>query len=285
MVSRAFQVLSDAEKKTKYDRFGGDPDSRFGGAPASSASPFSGFAGTPSGGRGPMFEDEISPEELFNRFFGGGMGGGLFGMPGLIRFMAEHMLIHLCLGGGGGPFDSGPQFVFNLGGGPGVRVHQFGGNRPRRRPANASNNVAQEPQSLRTLLSSMLPLLLFLALPLLSSLLSSSTPAGPSFRFEEPEPPYTMQKTSANLKVNYYVNPGDVIDLSQKKVTELDRKAESSYINHRQYECQLESRQQTRMMEDAEGWLWRDENAMRRARSFDKKSCRWLDDHRLLRQY
>ena len=27
-----------------------------------------------------MFEDEISPEELFNRFFGGGGGGGPFGM-------------------------------------------------------------------------------------------------------------------------------------------------------------------------------------------------------------
>lgn len=27
-----------------------------------------------------MFEDEISPEELFNRFFGGGgLGGGPFG--------------------------------------------------------------------------------------------------------------------------------------------------------------------------------------------------------------
>lgn len=27
-----------------------------------------------------MFEDEISPEEMFNRFFGGGgMGGGPFG--------------------------------------------------------------------------------------------------------------------------------------------------------------------------------------------------------------
>ena len=30
-----------------------------------------------------MFEDEISPEELFNRFFGGGggLGGGPFGKP------------------------------------------------------------------------------------------------------------------------------------------------------------------------------------------------------------
>ncbi len=75
VVSRAFQILSDAEKKSKYDQFGGDPDSRFPSSAASAgASPFSGFAR--SSGRGPMYEDEISPEELFNRFFGGGMGGG-----------------------------------------------------------------------------------------------------------------------------------------------------------------------------------------------------------------
>ena len=80
MVSRAFQILSDADKKTKYDKFGGDPDNRFGGGSAPTSSPFSGFARSPSSGRGPMFEDEISPEELFNRFFGGGGGGGPFGM-------------------------------------------------------------------------------------------------------------------------------------------------------------------------------------------------------------
>ena len=28
-----------------------------------------------------MFEEEISPEELFRQFFGGGMGGGPFGGP------------------------------------------------------------------------------------------------------------------------------------------------------------------------------------------------------------
>ena len=81
MVSRAFQILSDSDKKTKYDRFGGDPDSRFGSGSAPTASPFSGFARSP-GARGPgMFEDEISPEELFNRFFGGGGMGGPFGKP------------------------------------------------------------------------------------------------------------------------------------------------------------------------------------------------------------
>jgi DnaJ-class molecular chaperone len=77
VVSRAFQILSDAEKKAKYDRFGGDPDNRFGPGAAPSASPFTGFARSSGPGRGgPMFDDEISPEELFNRFFGGGGGGG-----------------------------------------------------------------------------------------------------------------------------------------------------------------------------------------------------------------
>jgi DnaJ family protein B protein 12 len=76
VVSRAFQVLSDAEKKAKFDKFGQDPDSRFQSSSAGAgASPFSGFARSPGAGRGPMFEEEISPEELFRQFFGGGMGG------------------------------------------------------------------------------------------------------------------------------------------------------------------------------------------------------------------
>ena len=85
VVSRAFQVLSDPDKKTKFDRFGGDPDNRFNGASASS--PFSGFARSPGGGGGggaSMFEEEISPEEMFRQFFGGG-GMGQFG-PGFGMF-------------------------------------------------------------------------------------------------------------------------------------------------------------------------------------------------------
>ena len=85
MVSRAFGVLGDKEKRDKFDRFGGDPDSRFGGG--QQQSPFSGFAsraasgGRPGGfpGRGGMWEEDISPEEMFARFFGGGGGGGFGG--------------------------------------------------------------------------------------------------------------------------------------------------------------------------------------------------------------
>ena len=75
MISRAFQILSDPDKKSKYDKFGVDPENRFASASAGPSSPFSGFGGFPqSAGRTPMYEQEISPEELFNRFFGGGAG-------------------------------------------------------------------------------------------------------------------------------------------------------------------------------------------------------------------
>ena len=94
VVSRAFQVLSDPDKKKKYDQFGGDPDARFQPppSPGHSGSPFGGFS---RGGRGPMFEEEISPEEMFRQFFGGGGPfGGPFGMPMSPRMQKRFAALH-----------------------------------------------------------------------------------------------------------------------------------------------------------------------------------------------
>lgn len=86
MVSRAFGILGDKEKREKFDKFGGDPDSRFNAAQTQNPFGFGarqgggGGGGMPPGfgGRGGgMWEEELSPEEMFARFFGG--GGGPFG--------------------------------------------------------------------------------------------------------------------------------------------------------------------------------------------------------------
>ena len=64
-----------------FDRNGVDPDNRH--AAAAASNPFSGFSRSASAGgrqQGGMYEAEMSPEELFRQFFGGGMGGG-FGSP------------------------------------------------------------------------------------------------------------------------------------------------------------------------------------------------------------
>lgn len=85
MVSRAFDVLGNKDKRDRFDRDGVDPDSRF--AQAQAQNPFSGFASRGGGGGGMgggmngggRFDDEVSPEEMFQRFFGGGGFGGPFG--------------------------------------------------------------------------------------------------------------------------------------------------------------------------------------------------------------
>ena len=81
MVSKAFQILSDPQKRAAYDQHGDDPDSRFSGMRRQE-----GFGPPGAGGFAGGFEGELSPEDLFNMFFGGGgapaaFGGG-FGGPG-----------------------------------------------------------------------------------------------------------------------------------------------------------------------------------------------------------
>lgn len=175
-------------------------------------------------------------------------------------------------------FDGGSQFVFNLGGGPGFRVHQFGGGQPRRRPRDANGNAEERPQSSMSALSNLLPLLILFVLPLLSSIFSSTTPSGPSIRFDSPKDPYTMHRVTPRLKVNYYINPKDVVDYSFRKMNELDKKAETKYVSDLQYGCQAEHRQRNRMVEEAQGWFFEDVEKMEEARNLEMRSCRRLEE-------
>lgn len=256
MVSRAFQILSDPDKKSQYDKFGTDPENRF--ANASAANPFS--SSSFSGRRaGPMFEEEISPEELFRQFFGGGMGGPFGGG----------------LGGMGG--FGGPGFVFNMGGGPGIRIHQFGGNAPRRRPHNHENAGPSSPwEALRSLL----PLLLLFILPLLSSIFSGSglSGRGPSMRFDAPVAPHTLARTSNHLHIPYWVNPNEVSEYTAKKWKDLDRTAEGKYVGQLNAECEWEQQQRQRLANEAQGFFFTDQSMLERARRMEMPSCRRLQE-------
>ncbi|CAJ2511967.1 Uu.00g075920.m01.CDS01 [Anthostomella pinea] len=263
MVSRAFSVLGNKEKREKFDRFGTDPDSRFESQRAQAgANPFSGFGGGRAasgggpgagGGGGGMWEDEISPEEMFQRFFGGAFGGPFRG---------------------GGPFDTGPQFVFNVGGNRNFRVHQFGGGQPRRRPRDP-----QQPQTGWDTLVGLLPILFLFLFPLLTSLFSGgeSQPAVPNMAFDGPLPPLTHHRTTPRLHVDYYVDPHEVAGWSDYKFKQLDKEAEVGLVRLLRRQCDTEMRTKQYLVDQASGWFFQDPDKMKIARDFEMSSCHRLD--------
>lgn len=108
-VGLAYGTLSDRQKRSIYDQFGEeDPDNRGGGM-------------RPGGG-GPHFRHgpDVSPEEIFNMFFGGGMPGGV------------HMR--------GGP---GMHFYTNMG--PGFGGARGFRQRPRAQPGQQAEGQEREP--------------------------------------------------------------------------------------------------------------------------------------------
>lgn len=173
--------------------------------------------------------------------------------------------------------------MFNLGGGPGVRVHQFGGARPRRRPR--ANGSEEPPPSLRSTIMGLLPLLILFVLPLLSSLFSGSgsSVAGPSMRFDGPVAPHTMHRLTTRLKVDYYLNPVEVDQYTPHKFSQLDKKAEVSYVQQLRYGCEQELEHQQRLVNEAQGWFVQDVEKMNRAKDLEMKSCRKLDSMNLSR--
>lgn len=118
-----------------------------------------------------MYSDEVSPEELFNMFFPGGMGRS--GM----RF------------GGGSPF-----------GGSGVHFSTFGNGRPQR-PAQARDpNAPQQPAWVQ-----LLPLILLVAFSLLTqlpSLFTTPPTPDPSFSFERSTFFDLERETHSNIKAS-----------------------------------------------------------------------------------
>ncbi|POW02792.1 hypothetical protein PSTT_11537 [Puccinia striiformis] len=169
MVSKAFQVLSDPDKRAAYDRHGADPDSRSAGVPSSS--PFGG-----GGGGGMRFtqEDAIDPDQLFRMFF----GGGGFDHPGM-QF-------------GGGPT------VFQFGGG-GTHVQKEWLQSP-------STTTTESSERTRTYYLSSCSLV---SLSFNLSLLYSLLPPVPYPAFSwNPSSVYPVQRiTQTSPGVTYFVNP------------------------------------------------------------------------------
>lgn len=175
-------------------------------------------------------------------------------------------------------FDTGPEFVFNFGGGPGIRVHQFGGARPRRRPRDAQAQQ-QDANPMQNLIG-LLPILLFFILPMITSLFSfgDSTPATPQMAFDNPIGSYTHVRTTPNYNVKYYVNPSDIAKYTPSRLNQLDHTAEVKFVRHLRAECDNEIMYKRRLRENAQGWFYQDVQKMATANAYKMASCERLNN-------
>ena len=169
------------------------------------------------------------------------------------------------------------QFVFNLGGGPGFRVHQFGGGQPRRRPRGANGGQDEPPQSPLAYLINLLPVLILFVLPLLTSLFSGdeSAPRGPEIRWS-PDPPYTTHRQTPTYHFDYYVNQHDIEEYTPKMLKKFGTGVERRYLTNLQLECQGERQMRTRLLNQAQGIFWHDTDKLREANRLELRSCQRL---------
>jgi DnaJ family protein B protein 12 len=163
--------------------------------------------------------------------------------------------------------------MFNVGGGPGIRVTQFGGPAPRRRPRNPGEAQEQPAPDLKHMLIQFLPIILFFLLPVLSSLWSSSTPSGPSFSLHTAQSPYTKQVKTQHHKIPFWVNPSEYGDLSRTQKLNLDKRVVQSTINELSFKCQQEKNEQDRLIDDAQGWFSIDYDQIAKAKKMKLASC------------
>ncbi|KAI3406487.1 HLJ1 [Candida oxycetoniae] len=273
VLNKAWEVLSDPQKKNIFDQTGTDPTSRFAGGAATGGGGGGGAGASPFGGRtgfaGPSgampFEND-----LFNLFFGGGGGGG----PS--------------------PFAAGPTFTF---GNNGFTFQSFGGGqdpfmRHRRtarrtaRPASQSNtqtqNANRESQTLLEGLKGLLPILLVLLVPILSAIFSDNT--APDYSFI-PTREYKVERRTPKYKIPFYVNDGFAKKnekKTRKQLRNYDSKVENLFIHDKRAKCAREQTRRDQMIEDAQGWFYTDMEMINEAENMPMPNCDVLRSLNLL---
>lgn len=243
VISKAFTVLSDPQKRAIHDAGGGDPEQR-----GSGASSFRSFNGRTFNGAA-FASEEISPEDLFNMFFGGG--------------------------GFGGPAFSSATFM-----GPGFTPHTYyrtAGGAGRRAAHQHFQQQARARQQSNTagwsVLLQILPLLILFGYSLLSGLFTDSTPAYSI----KPTSVYSQMRMTNHHQVPYYVNPSAFrpVEQNQYKLSRVEQQVEMDWVRNLQFACQNERKERASRLNAASGifGIGRNEEQYREALHMPLESC------------
>ncbi|KAJ3088039.1 hypothetical protein HK102_009712 [Quaeritorhiza haematococci] len=267
-IGHAFAILSDETKRARYDKFGIDTDRPSASSPSSSSS----FGARGGDGFEQYFEGEISPEDIFNMFFGEMAGSGIgirtahFG-PGFRRFQRGH------------PFHQ----------------HRRGGAHAHP-PEN--NDILNDQASARMFqLLQLLPLIVLFLLSFFSSLPSDSTSpsshssggymdndGGGYFFGGAGRQVYSLTKTAvfnterktSGRGVKYWVNPKgfERVEGVPRKVRQVEEKVEVQYYHILRDACLREQSAQRTAFARARRWIFSvDEEKYRAAQAMRLENC------------
>lgn len=237
MVAKAFDILSDSNKRAIHDE-GGDADNSRGRSSAASYHQQQQYAYNRRSG------DDVSAEDLFNMFFGGGMrnsfGPNMRAQQQQQRFRQQQ------------------------------QQQRFRQQHTRQQTRNGNDDLAGS-------LSQMMPIILISILAIFALLFSFE--GDPLYTFR-PAPPNTSLRTTRANNINYYVNP-KVFDTTVKnnmhKFSRTERKIEIDWLGELRVNCQSEQRHRANLLAQADGVLFgivgRNEKAYKKAENMKMPHC------------
>lgn len=235
-IGNAYAVLSNPDKRQQYDQFGDQS------TPAPQHSTHAHHRHYRSFHRD--FEADISPEELFNIFFGG-------------RFPTGNIHVYTNQGA------SYSQFY-----------------QPRRRRAyERREEVVEENQSQNTFtaLLQLLPVLVLILISVFTQMMATNPPYS---LFYKPALGLVVSRETQHMGVPYYVDKSFEKEYRGAALDELEKTIESDYIEHLQSSCWKEKQQKSDLANL--GQLYRDERLKQKAETMRLDNCDKL--HRLVQR-
>ncbi|KAL1773598.1 dnaJ-like subfamily C member 18 [Sigmodon hispidus] len=220
-IGNAFAVLSNPEKRLRYDEYG-DEQVTFTMPRARAYHYYRDF------------EADISPEELFNVFFGGHFPSGNI-----------HMFSNVT-------DDS----------------HYYRRRHRHERTQTHKREEEDKPQTPYSAFVQLLPVLVIVIISVITQLLAANPPYS---LFYKPTLGYTISRETQNLQVPYFVDKNFDKAYRGASLRDLEKTIEKDYIDYIQTSCWKEKQQKSELTNLA--GLYRDERLRQKAESLKLENC------------
>ncbi|XP_048022100.1 dnaJ homolog subfamily C member 18 isoform X2 [Chanodichthys erythropterus] len=230
-IGNAYAVLSNPEKRQQYDECGDQGPAET--SSQTSAQPRHAYGHHRSFSRD--FEADISPEELFNIFFGG-------------------------------RFPTGNIHVYTNRGASYAHYYQ-----PRRRRAYERREEEVEEshsQNNFTALLQLLPVLVLILISVFTQLMATNPPYS---LFYKPSMGLVVSRETQHMGVPYYVDKSFEKEYRGAALDELEKTIENDYIDHLQSSCWKEKQQKSDLANL--GQLYRDDRLKQKAETMKLDHC------------